>query len=175
MEIIMEETKSDPTQLTTSQLQREIEHVKEIYDGEIGGIKASIKLAHEDLVRVPTDVQKQVGNLREIHEEKFHSIEKQFRERDVRSEQQATSTKTAIDAALASQDKSATKQEASFTKQIDGLQTQLQDLKDRVTTVEGIDRGKQNQSQSSGVTMSRMIAGAAVLIALISLLSRFMG
>jgi CHAD domain-containing protein len=177
---------SDPTALTTQQVLREVSHVKEFFTAEIDGMKTAIKVAHEDLVRVPTDVQKQVGNLKDLHEEKFIGIEKQFKERDVRSEQQTTSTKTAIDAALAAQEKQANKQaenfdksigksEASFTKQIDGLQTQLQDVKDRVTTVESENRGKQQHSQGMSRNTGTILVIVSILIALVGLLTRFIG
>lgn len=139
---------SDPSELTTLALQREISSLKELLLSHVARIDKSIEVAHENLVRVPTDVQKAVGNLKELHEErfisvhdkfkeagelrdeKFEGVEKQFKERDVRSEQSSVSSKVAVDAALqaakelviqqnVSIAQANSKQEASFTKQID--------------------------------------------------------
>lgn len=73
---------TDPTTLTTAQLMHEIEVVKEMVFREnlnlekligqrIAELEKATKVAHDDLVRVPTDVQKQVGSLKELHEAKF--------------------------------------------------------------------------------------------------------
>ena len=71
--------------------------------------------------------------------ERFASIQKQFDERDVRTEQAAGAVKIAVDAALQAQKEAAgeasrsnataaTKSEASFTKQIDLLTVTIQTI-----------------------------------------------
>jgi hypothetical protein len=154
---------TDPSSLTTQQLWREIAALKELVFIRLEGIEKAIKVAHDDLVRVPTDVMKQVGNLRDLHEEKFASVQKQFQERDERVKQNAQDTKVAVDAALQaakelvalqniSLAQSSAKQEASFSKQIDAqgllIQTtakasddKIDDLKDRMTRIEGRGEG----------------------------------
>jgi hypothetical protein len=99
-------------------------------------------LAHEDMVRVPTQVQTAVGSLRELLEQlvetkiaeirgelnrhaaetaqKFHNVDGQFTERDTRTDQRAGDTKLAVDAAFAAAKEATAKIEAGFTKQIDG-------------------------------------------------------
>lgn len=93
--------------------------------------------------RVPTDVDRQVSQLKAVHDERFHSLEDsigdlaasmvvRFQERDTRSEREARDNKIAVDAAFAAakeavaeNNKSSAlandKSEASFTKQIDAL------------------------------------------------------
>lgn len=134
----------DPSSLTTQQLWREIASLKELtmtlFDGQSGridGIEKSIDLSHADLVRVPTDVQKQVGNLKELvdekldglsqritdeaalRDEKFQGVGKQFEERDVRTKETATANTTTINAALQSQKEAAGEQAKSFTLSVD--------------------------------------------------------
>src|ERR1700738_2861976 len=140
----------DPTVRTVEQLQREVSALKELHGVRLEAMDKAIQVAHDDLVRVPTDVQKAVGSLKDvlqetfkIHDEKFQStqqlaaekfagIQKQFDERDVRTEQSATATKIAVDAALQAQKEAAgaqnesnaaaiAKSEAATTKQIDGI------------------------------------------------------
>lgn len=134
----------DPTTLTTQNLQREIASLKELVLTIIGGMQQAIEVSHADLVRVPTDVQKQVGNLKELHDEKFASVhrqleqlsklteekfkivdqqfkgvENQFSERDVRVKDSAAAATTAINAALQSQKEAAGEQAKTFTLSVD--------------------------------------------------------
>jgi len=104
-----------------------------------------------------------VGRLQELHSEKFESIATQFKERDIRTEQTSRDNKVAIDAALQAQKEAVGKQnesnsqaiaksEAAFIKQIDqigilittmGIATdgKISDIKERLTTIEGIKKG----------------------------------
>src|SRR5688572_12559693 len=102
---------SDPTPLTTAQILREINSLEKLMDA----IEKAVTVAHENLVRVPTEVDKAIGHLRELMlekfltivktfettDQKFHNIQTQFMERDARSEQAENYTKTAVDAAFA--------------------------------------------------------------------------
>lgn len=67
---------TDPSTLATQQVWREIASLKELILIHINRIDAAVQLAHEDLVRVPTDVQKAVGALKELHEQKFATFRK---------------------------------------------------------------------------------------------------
>lgn len=170
----------DPSSLTTQQLWREIGALKELLGAQIEAVEKAIKVAHDDLVRVPTDVQKQVGNLRELHEEKFRSIQVQFAERDVRSEQSAKDTKVAVDAALSAAEKSreqqnqsfalgVAKSEAGITKQIEQLGTLIQatsralddkisDAKDRLTRIESRGEGEKGGRMSQQQLMMMIVS-----------------
>lgn len=156
----------DPTVLTTQALLREILNLKEIFETRIAGMDKAIVLLQTTSDRVPSWVEKAVGQLRELHDEKFSSIQTQFAERDTRTEQTSRDSKVAVDAALQAakeavgeQNKSnalaIAKSEAAFTKQIDqiGLLIQttakatddkIDDIKTRLTTIEGIKQGGQN-------------------------------
>ena len=131
----------DPTSLTTQQLWREIASLKELLFNEIGAIKDAIKIAHDDLVRVPTDVQKQVGALRELifqkisdehilEAEKFKKVDQRFELVETARLEQKTDAKFNVETALASARQlvelqnnnniiAANKTEAAFNKLID--------------------------------------------------------
>lgn len=189
----------DPSELTTQALWREVSALKELVFSRLDAIQLAIDIAHQDLVRVPTEVQKAVGNLKDLHEEKFRSVEaqlinqgalrdekfagvqKQLTERDVRIEQTARDTKTAIDAALAAQEKAGSKQtetfsesigksEASFTKQIDQIGVRITDLtKNFDEKIDGLkqrlDRGEGRGEGYSGL-WGWIVGAIAIAIAL---------
>lgn len=152
--------KTDPTPLTTSQLLREIGSLKELVFTEIVAVKEGIKIAHEDLVRVPTDVQRQVGSLRELletkiidsdnlKEEKFRNIDKRLDLVEQARIEQKKDTATAVDAALKAAKEAVTEQntsnvlainksETSTTKQIDNQDSKINDIKDRLIRLEAL-------------------------------------
>lgn len=103
----------DPTHLTTQQLWREVASLKELLTARIEAIEKSIEVAHEDLVRVPTDVQRQVGNLERLHDTKFDELEKRLNQR-------FTDTQTAI-----------TKAEVANEKRFDGIAESHSQLRDQ--------------------------------------------
>ena len=79
-----------------------------------------------NLNRVPTDVDKQVGHLKELMVETFKTVEErfggvalQFKERDTRSERESRDNKVAVDAAFAAQKEAASEQNKSNTLAID--------------------------------------------------------
>lgn len=143
---------ADPTVLTTQQLWREIAALKELSFTRFDSMERAIIVAHEDLVRVPTDVQKTVGTLRDLHEEKFHStdrriddrvifvskqlvdiehliterfssIQQQFGERDKRTELLSINSDKAVSAALNAAKEAVDKQNESFLLSINKSET----------------------------------------------------
>lgn len=114
-------------------LEEKIGGTEKVLTGEIVNIQKAIQLAHDNLVRVPTDVDKAVGNLERLHNEKFKGIDQRF-----------IDNQKALDAALASQKEAVIKSEIGFTKQIDGLQLQITDLKERALRNEGSSTGKKD-------------------------------
>lgn len=159
----------DPTVLTTQQAVRESAAVRELMEVRVIGIKdnietrlgamdKAIELLRSQTDKFPAHVDAVILRLQELHEEKFHSIETQFKERDTRSEQTAKDAKVAIDAALQAQKEAVgeqnksnalanSKMEAAFTKQIDQIGTlistlqksidgMINDLKERMTVME---------------------------------------
>lgn len=88
----------------------------------------AVKVLNETVTRVPTDVQKAVGHLHELTDErfasarerseadvklmmeKFQSVQTQFAERDERAARESRDNKIAVDAAFAAQEKLAVQQ-----------------------------------------------------------------
>ena len=190
----------DPTVLTTAAILREMQSLREILEGRIDGhrdlfnaridgMDKAITLLQVITDRQPADVDRKVESLQKLHEEKFGSIQVQFKERDVRTEQTSRDSKVAVDAALqaakeavgAQQASSATaiaKNETATAKQIDTLALLIQtgnkasddkiaDLKDRLNRIEGKSEGKTGVGQSLVAVASLIIAAIAVTAAIV--------
>jgi hypothetical protein len=185
-------------------LNTRIDAIMQVHHSETGGLLKTIEtridamdkateLLRENISIVPTEMDRQVSHLREFmvariestqvaRDERFHSIDLQFRERDTRTDQSSRDSKVAVDAALqaakeavAEQNKSSAlaiaKSETSTTKQIDQLQTLIQtnndatndkinDIKARLDRGEGLLRAG-NQTR----TEKRLDGGLAAAIA----------
>jgi anti-sigma28 factor (negative regulator of flagellin synthesis) len=187
----------DPTLLTTQQLLRELSSLREIFETRLSGMDRAAEVLSETVNRTPTAIQSAVGNLREVYDERFISIERvsnerlksiaqQFTERDVRTEQAATASASALAAALQAAKeavfeqaqaaaKAAEKTELSFTKQIDQIQLQIKTSgdasNDRIAELkERIDRGEGQDTGVSGQRAeTRLNTGTIISIALLVL------
>ena len=186
----------DPTDATTRQLLREMEHAQEMIAVRLEAVHTrftamdkAVELFAANLNRVPTDVDKQVGHLESLHGERFKSVAQQFVERDPRTEQTSRDSKVAVDAALQAakeavgeQNKSSAlaiaKSEAATTKQIDQLSTtftngldslkgNLDDVKERLTIIEGrtIGINTTNATHQTSSSYNLAVLMAVVVIA----------
>ena len=86
---------------------REINALKELFEQRVSKIEESIRLAHDDAVQWPTKLDRLMTESKElvdiklsVHVEKFAGIDRQFIERDIRTEQISRDSVKAIDAAL---------------------------------------------------------------------------
>lgn len=66
----------DPSQRTLELISLQIDSLKELLQSRIQANEKAVDVAHDDLVRVPTEVQKSVGTLRDLHETKICDLEK---------------------------------------------------------------------------------------------------
>lgn len=188
----------DPTVLTTDQLRREIAALKEILinviDGKfqvittrLDGSDKAVALLQEATDKQPARTQAAFDTLKSLTDEKFAGIQKQFEERDVRTEQLASATEKAVVNALAAQDKSVTdkaqsaaeaiaKSETSTAKQIDGQaaasaaaneakQLQIDDLKARVQAIESRSEGQSLQKQDTSGNWALIISAIGAFVA----------
>lgn len=179
----------DPSVLTTEQLRRELGALRDIIETRLDAMDRSTSVFTENLQRVPTDVDKQVGNLRDLHEQKFIGVERQFVERDVRSAGAQTAAQLAVNAALSAQKEAAatqndaaaaaiSKSEIATAKQIDSIlalmASNTRAIDDKIASINGrLDRGEGGQRQESS-SQSTIIAIAAVVVSLgIGLLAIF--
>jgi DNA anti-recombination protein RmuC len=101
----------DPTILTREALKEAVYNLETRLSTRVDAIDEATRVFHEDLVRVPTTVDKAVTGLRELIEakiealnkifgERFIRIDGQFTERDKRTEQLTQASATAVTAAL---------------------------------------------------------------------------
>src|SRR5665647_978083 len=123
----------DPTVLTTRQLLREIEILRDLVDDKVEVRQREVAALKELLfVRIdameqatalraravddaPANNARQISHLRELMDERFASIGVQFKERDIRSERETRDNKLAVDAAFAAQEKQAVAQNESLS------------------------------------------------------------
>lgn len=128
---------TDPSQLTTRQILREVTLLEDKLVARFGAEEKAIDKLSSQYERVSDVVDKAIGQHNEVNTEKFNSIQTQFKERDTRSEQSSKDSKTAVDAALQAakeavgeQNKSSalaiSKSEVAVTKQIDQIYTLIQ-------------------------------------------------
>jgi hypothetical protein len=121
---------ADPTRLTTQQLDRAIVDLRQEMLTRQEADEKAAALAHEDLVRVPTTVDKAISALREVVDakrdalrevmlEKFNGVDTQFSERDKRAEQLTVASATAIAAALQAQKEAVNEQNKASSEAID--------------------------------------------------------
>lgn len=176
----------DPSVLTTQQLRREIELLENAVNTRFEGMDKAIDLLQKFADKSPTTavLEQQIAALTALVEEKFGGVEKQFAERDKRTEQLSLADKTAIAAALQAQKEAAgaqaesnsaatAKQELAFTKLLEQIQqTQNATNKstdDKINTLTGrLDRGE-GHSKGLGDGWGYIVAVAGVLIALAAL------
>jgi cation transport regulator ChaB len=188
----------DPTFLTTEALARGLASERDYVDGQLDvlrerlrGIDIATRLLNETVNRVPTDVQREVSHLRELDEEKFSSVQKQFAERDTRSERESKDNKVAVDAAFAAQKEAAAKQDESNLKAIDksekattetiktlqdlfqtsvrALSDKIDDLKERVGKIESTRQGAgeartERRSEAGQIWLAVGVAVAAISV-----------
>lgn len=131
--------------------QASVTAVREIFEARLDAMDKATELLSETVNRVPTETQREVGNLRNVVAEQFRSVDKQFAERDIRSEREARDNRTAVDAAFAAQKEAAAEQNKAnttainkseaataetigklaelFESRTEGLREQLNDLK----------------------------------------------
>lgn len=124
----------DPSPLTTQLVLREIQALKELLQTRIYGVEKGIEVAHEDITRFPTDVDKAVGALEKVTALKIayehqladiqiKHIEKQFLWIEQVRIEQKRDTATAVDAALKAAKEAVTEQNASNVLAINKSET----------------------------------------------------
>ena len=143
--------------------------------------RATVILA-ENVNRVPTLLDREVGRIITLTDEKFHGVQRQFNERDVRTEANSKAAETAVNAALSAQKEAVAQQNAAYaaagakseaatTKQIDSivalLGSQSAGLNDKITSINArLDRDAGAHSGSTA-TLGTFITIVAIGIALL--------
>ena len=173
------------------QLRREAAAQLALINARLTGIETAATKFEANLQRVPTDVQKEVENLKELHGEKFESIKVQLDlaaklnalvssdAKDAVADALAAQQKSVADA-FAAQEKSVDKQDATNKDAISALQvifdnsvsaqaTQFNDLKERMTRFESAQATK---TTSVSQLISWGLLAVAVLAFVVPIISR---
>jgi hypothetical protein len=180
-----------PAYLTTEELRRDVSALREILQARLDGMDRAAVVLSETVNRTPTAIQLAVGHLKELHDEKFASIELQFIERDVRTTQAATASAQALAAALQAAKeavfeqaqaaaKAADKTETSTSKQIDLLLSQIKaqgetfsdrlaELKERIDRGEGASTGTAEYRADKRLDVGQLLQAFAIVITMIGL------
>ena len=124
--------REDPSSLTVQMIMREMLNLREVMEARMDGSDKIVVLLQASLVSRPDAITKEIDHLKNLHSERFCGVDKQFTERDVRTEQAAGAVKIAVDAALQAQKEAVgeqnkssalaiAKSEASTNKQLDQI------------------------------------------------------
>ena len=120
------EVVADPPQAPTAMVLRIVAAERDYVDGHIGivterlnGMDTASKLLSDTVNRTPTEITREVNHLQSIMDERFASIETQFKERDTRAERESRDNKVAVDAAFAAQKEAASEQNKGNNLAID--------------------------------------------------------
>jgi hypothetical protein len=166
-----------------------VKAVEQVYAQRIDDIDRATEVLNEQVNRVPTDVQQAVGHLKELVDEKFASVAKQFLERDTRSERESRDNKVAVDAAFAAQKEAASEQNKSNTLAIDKSEKataetlakqadlfksttdaqlgQITDLKERLSRIESALTGRSQQKDDARKDSTLTLAVVGLIATLV--------
>lgn len=176
---------TDPQAQMQAIADRAVATLRGEFNTRITAMDKATTLWHEDLVRVPTQVDRAIGGLKDlvkaelqgeinaiigqvkenesVYEEKFIGVGTRFIELNTRLTEGDRYKQTALDAALLTNKESLRKTEELFSKQIDALQQTVDDLKGLVRNREGSTSGiHQGQTALIGWFIAAVMALIAV-------------
>ena len=135
----------DPTLLTTQQLTTTVMSLREL-------------------------VEEKIDSLLRLHEQKFSGIATQFSERDIRATQTTEDQKKAVEAAFAAAKEAVAKSEISTKENLKALDEKVNDLRDRLTRLEGRDAGTSRAQEASHWNIGTIISLIALVLVVISMM-----
>jgi len=141
-------------------------------------ITEAIRLAHDDLVRVPTAIDRAIAAQTTLmkaefalRDEMFKGVEKQIAERDVRFALESHNHATSLSAALKSANNSGDKTEKSLTEAIRAVEKQVADLRERLSDKLSRDKGGED---TVGRQLSLGALAVSVIVAIVAVLALFL-
>jgi hypothetical protein len=192
----------DPTILTTEAQIRANDALEKYLSARIDAVEQTLASLARVVDSIPSERQADLRGLQElvdvklsVHEQRFANIALQFEERDVRSVQSSTADRTAIAAALQAakeavgeQNKSSSeairKSEAATSRQIEqqsiliantsaNLTDKIDDVKERLTIIEGVQAGARAAHSSTQGTQQQWVGiiglGITAMVVLVGL------
>jgi hypothetical protein len=165
----------DPTELTTKNLQREIQSLRELVESRLQAIVESASVRQEQIDKIPIEIKERVERLRELVYEKFNGVDNKFASNEVALSAALLAAKEAVKEQNTSNNTAISKSEAATNKQIeqlgllikatsDGLVDKIDDLKDRLTLIEGKTSGVKESQVTQQTGNSVMIAAVGAVI-----------
>src|SRR5678809_643554 len=149
----------DPTLLTGQLVDKAIANLEKVFETRIVGIERAIELIQADIRTRPEAIEIQVGHLQALHEEKFKAVEGQFTSLQAQIRDSKVASDSSVATALQAQKEAAAESAKSFSLSIDkseratqeqitqqraqiqtsttNLDGKIDDLKERVTRIEG--------------------------------------
>ena len=179
--------------VTTDQLRREIQVVKELFHARLDGIDKATVLHLKQYDQISYDIKKSTDALHRLFEERSAAINMRFDERDIRTAQANRAREIALQSALGSArdlvaaqgeaDAAATaKSEGYVTKQIDqimalvgtlekSINARVSELKERIDRGEGTGVGMHQAQSDRRAASNVVVAVAGVAIAIVSIIA----
>lgn len=168
---------NDPTALTQAQLFREIQNLKTNFDQQL----AAIIKTSDDLLKFPTVMDQKLNQQKELeaalsriqetrNDERFSSVDKQFKERDERAIQLALSAKAAIDTQNANNAALFTELKGSFAASIKSLQdnqaTEIKSLTTQVSLIKDAQTASDSRAQGIGSSWGVLVGAIGMIVGL---------
>lgn len=161
-----------------------LDAIQREFDSKMAAIDAAAAIETAAIKAWPDNIDRAIGHHEDLQLERFRSIDKQFQERDIRTEQSQKAGTEALAAALQAAKElvtaqgeasaaAAIKSETSFTKQIDQIGTIISTLEKaldaRITELkERIDRGEGNNAGSDRAENKAQDQANALLLAAVN-------
>jgi hypothetical protein len=153
--------------------------------GELAAIRSRLdaideatRLFHDDLVRVPTAIDRAISSQNTLMEAKFSlrdemfkGVDLRFVERDARFAIESTNHTRSLDAALKSANESSDKTEKSLTEAIRAVEKQVADLRERLSDKLSRDKGGED---TVGRQLSMGALAVSVIVAIVAVLALFL-
>jgi isoleucyl-tRNA synthetase len=181
---------ADPTPLTSAQLFRESAQLEKNMNVQLDAIRKEATEFKESLTHFPTDIDQKMTQMEKLQaqitkaletkfDEKLIGVALQFKERDVRTDQAAISTKIAVDAALQAQEKAFAAQnlnfasslaeaKANFAKLIDNQRdlqaSSAKALDDKIAVLTDLVRTSSGRSQGIGDSWMVIVGAGGLLV-----------
>lgn len=160
----------DPSELTTNLILREVNHIRELLEARVAAIENAIIVAHGDLVRVPTEVDKQISNLRAQMEEKFNVVNCKVEAAEKATNKQDETFTHAIDKSESATSKQIDSLGDTLKTEVSGLRVQIDDVKQRLTKIEGMNLGARETATVTRTGNSFIVAVIGVVLSALALM-----
>jgi len=118
---------------TNALVQREIASLEKLIHQRIDSVEKAVTVAHDNLVRIPTEVDKAVGHLRGLMDERDLRYDQRFKAQTEAVSTAMVAAEKAVAAALSAADRAVLKAEGSTEKRFEAVNEFRASLNDMMT------------------------------------------